>query len=311
MNAMSTLPKPPPSPPSPGAIGAWECQLASQALTWTDGVYDIFGLRRGSTIHRGDTLDLYEEQSRLEMNRLRSRAISTGQAFSLDCRLKAADGQRRWMRLLVGVEHRHGRPARIFGSKQDITAEKALWTDLIRSAEPRAIAPDTLLQGFEDALRRYNGRTDGRDHALVIYAIDDAADLLATYGAAACEGVMRSLEQRLARLFPDAIASGRLIGTSFGLLVPVSQERSRLVGMLESARRLLQRPVSHGPFVIDFTISAGAATGSAIGEAVSRQQLFAGAEAGLKAARLTGGEKLRLFDGPIAGARLDRPLSTV
>ena len=33
-------------------IGAWECRLATSELSWTDGVYDLFGLARGSTLHR-------------------------------------------------------------------------------------------------------------------------------------------------------------------------------------------------------------------------------------------------------------------
>ena len=68
------------------AVGAWECNLANESLSWTDGVYDLFGLQRGSAIYRSATLDLYEERSRREMNQARSKAISTGQGFALDCR---------------------------------------------------------------------------------------------------------------------------------------------------------------------------------------------------------------------------------
>lgn len=35
---------------APAAIGAWECHLADDSLSWTDGVYDLFGLPRGSAI---------------------------------------------------------------------------------------------------------------------------------------------------------------------------------------------------------------------------------------------------------------------
>ena len=28
-------------------IGAWECRLADTRLSWTDGIYDLFGLQRG------------------------------------------------------------------------------------------------------------------------------------------------------------------------------------------------------------------------------------------------------------------------
>jgi GGDEF domain-containing protein len=291
-----------PLEPRPGAMGAWECRLPENILSWTDGVYDIFGLRRGSTIHRSDTLDLYEDRSRTEMNRLRSQAIATGRPFSLDCRIRSNDGKRRWMRLIVGVENAHGRPMRIFGSKQDVTAEKGFWADLAGTCEPGAIAAGSLRSGFEEALARFAERSGGLDCALVIYAVDDYPRLLATYGAAACEGLLEHLGQRLSRLFPDALASGSLANGAFAVLYPTSNDPERLVATLESARRLLRRPVSRGAFTIEFAVSAGAATGSSTGRPASEPRLMASAEAGLKAARMTGGDKLRLFDRPLTGS---------
>ena len=63
------------------AIGAWECNLANHSLIWTDGVYDLFGLPRGSTVQRSSILDLYEEGSRGEMERMRGSVIRNGGAF--------------------------------------------------------------------------------------------------------------------------------------------------------------------------------------------------------------------------------------
>lgn len=307
LNNLSVSPSPAlPNGLNPGAIGAWECRLAGDVLSWTDGVYDIFGLRRGARIHRPDMLDLYEERSRLEMNRLRSQAIATGRPFSLDCRIRSADGRKRWMRLIVGVESSHGRPARIFGSKQDVTAEKGFWTDLARSCEPRAMASGAMLRSFDEALLGFAERSGGLDCALVIYAVDDYPSLLAKYGTVACDDMSEHLGQRLLRLFPDALASGRLADGSFAVLYPSQHDPERLVSTLESARRLLRRPVTRGSVTIEFNISAGAATSSSIGGTATQPRLMAAAEAGLKAARMTGGDKLRLFDRPLTGAQLWR-----
>lgn len=106
-------------------IGVWECDLATEALTWTDGVYDLFELPRGSPTDRAATLSLYEEESRLEMEALRAGAIRDGGSFSLDVRIRTAKGNDRWIRLTADVERENGRPVRIFGTKQDVTAEKA------------------------------------------------------------------------------------------------------------------------------------------------------------------------------------------
>jgi two-component system sensor kinase FixL len=105
-------------------IGVWECDLATEALTWTDGVYDLFELPRGAPLERAHILDFYDQESRREMERLRARAIDAGGSFSLDIHIRTAKGNARWLRLTADVEREEGRSVRIFGTKQDITAEK-------------------------------------------------------------------------------------------------------------------------------------------------------------------------------------------
>ncbi|HEY5711572.1 MAG TPA: ATP-binding protein [Allosphingosinicella sp.] len=105
-------------------IGVWECDLATEALTWTDGVYDLFELPRGSRIERADILEYYEEKSLREMERLRARAIREGGSFAIDIRIRTANGNDRWIRLTADVEQEDGKAVRIFGTKQDVTAEK-------------------------------------------------------------------------------------------------------------------------------------------------------------------------------------------
>ena len=106
-------------------IGVWECDLATGRLTWTDMVYGIFGIRRGAPIDRDTTLRLYEPSSRREMERLRAEAINSGTGFALNIQIKPAVSEVRWVRLTAEVEQVAGRSVRIFGTKQDITSQKA------------------------------------------------------------------------------------------------------------------------------------------------------------------------------------------
>lgn len=106
-------------------IGVWECDLATETLTWTDGVYDLFELPRGIPIGRDQIVALYAEDSRQEMERVRAEAIRDGTSFVLDIKINTAKGRERWLRLSADVEKENGRPVRIFGTKQDITEEKA------------------------------------------------------------------------------------------------------------------------------------------------------------------------------------------
>lgn len=120
-------------------IGVWECDLATERLIWTDGVYDLFELPRGSPVERDDIVAMYEEPSRTEMERERARAIRDGTSFALDILIRTARGNLRWLRLTADVERDHsGRSVRIFGTKQDITEEKAT-RDRVQSLQAELI----------------------------------------------------------------------------------------------------------------------------------------------------------------------------
>ncbi len=106
-------------------IGVWECDLATGKLTWTDTVYDLFGIPRGTAINREDTLKLYDATSLIEMEQLRSEAIRNGTGFTLDIMICTASGKQHWIRLTADIEQVDGKSVRIFGTKQDISAERA------------------------------------------------------------------------------------------------------------------------------------------------------------------------------------------
>ena len=106
-------------------IGVWEYDLQAEKLSWTDGVYDLFELPRGSPIERPEILKYYDEESRVEMERLRAEAIRTGGSFRLDIHIRTARGNPRWLHLTADVEQEDGRAVRIFGTKQDVSEAKA------------------------------------------------------------------------------------------------------------------------------------------------------------------------------------------
>jgi hypothetical protein len=98
--------------------GWWECDLADNSLTWTSGVYDIFGLPLGAAVSRAEALALYREESRAAMERLRSYSIAHQCGFVLDAQVRpAAGGLDRWMRLIGAPVIEKGRLVRLHGLK--------------------------------------------------------------------------------------------------------------------------------------------------------------------------------------------------
>lgn len=105
-------------------IGVWEFDLVSQKMTWTDTVYDLFEIPRGTLLQRSDAVKFYDERSRREMESLRSEAIRTGSGFAMDILIRTAKGTEKYIRLTADIEQENGESVRIFGTKQDVTAER-------------------------------------------------------------------------------------------------------------------------------------------------------------------------------------------
>jgi PAS domain-containing protein len=109
----------------PGQVGAlglhhaglWECDLSDNSLIWSGGVFDIFGLPRGSRVTRDEAVALYCENSRAAMERLRAHAIKHQRGFTLDVEINPATGGRRWMRLIGAPVCEGGRAVRLHGLK--------------------------------------------------------------------------------------------------------------------------------------------------------------------------------------------------
>ncbi|MDP1025701.1 hypothetical protein Q5H91_00605 [Sphingomonas sp. KR1UV-12] len=101
-------------------IGRWCCDLRDQRLEWSDPVYDLFALPRGSVVDRSDSLRCYADESRATMKRLRSYVIRHRRGFSIDVELRPANGASCWMRLLGAPVCVNGRVTRLGGLKQDL-----------------------------------------------------------------------------------------------------------------------------------------------------------------------------------------------
>ncbi|NIJ17659.1 diguanylate cyclase [Sphingobium vermicomposti] len=83
-------------------IGLWHCDLKDDRLSWTSGVYDLFGLEQGMTVPRLLAVSLYAPDSREAMERLRTYAICYRRGFTLDVDIRPLDSaDERTMRLVA------------------------------------------------------------------------------------------------------------------------------------------------------------------------------------------------------------------
>lgn len=109
-------------PPEVGALGihhsgCWECNLADNSLTWSGGIYDIFGLPRGLPVSRDEAVSFYSEESRAALEKLRSYAIREGRGFTLDVQIRPAVGGSRRVRIIGAPICQDGKTVRLHGLK--------------------------------------------------------------------------------------------------------------------------------------------------------------------------------------------------
>lgn len=286
-------------------VGAFECDLGTQRLTWTDGVYDLFGIARGSALHRAAAVELYHDASRDEMQRLRAKAIGSGGGFAMDARLRTPAGEDRWMRLTARVACAQGRPVRIYGAKQDITHEKAMWASLRDLAYSDPLTGLANRRAFED---RCDDLLDQSDEgkalsALAVLDVDRFKQINDNLGHAAGDECLRQIGARLERVFDGAVLVARIGGDEFAVLLRLPLGRRHLALLLDHALTVLPRPVVWRGQHLEIGVSIGV-TLLRPAHRDDRGALFAEADSALYLAKAAGGNQVRRF-----GDAVDAPVS--
>lgn len=274
--------------------GAWECDLSNNALTWTDGIFDIFGLPRGARICREDTLAYYSDESRAEMERLRADALERRQSFTMDAKILRLDGEQRWMRLTGGVMCRNGRPTHLYGLKQDVTQERETLEALRRVAESDAITGLSSRSVFQT--RFLNASAAARAAlpigALILFDMDGFKQVNDINGHAAGDACLKAAATRLAGCFPDAAMTARIGGDEFAILLhdlPGEQLGQRVAACLSR----LTHPIHWNGQLLRVSASAGIA--AAHDQRVyDPEGMFATADAALYHAKRNGRNRMHL-----------------
>lgn len=275
-------------------FGAWECDLATSRLTWTAGVYDLFGFDPGRPVDRAETVALYHEECRVVMERVRADAIARGTSFRIDVRIQRTDGEQRWMRLAGDVIRDHGRAVRMYGMKQDITAERAQWDALRRLAEhdpltglhSRAVYQSRFLDAPRaDPVLRPLG-------ALVLIDVDGFKQVNDRHGHMAGDACLKAAGERLAACFTDALLIARVGGDEFAVLTGTNLS---VMAVERRIGRFLHRLSEPVPWQ-DGLLHIGASAGMAMVDdpcCYDAQALYAAADTALYAAKAGGRNTFR------------------
>ena len=267
-------------------VGAWSCNLSNNVLSWTSGVYDIFGLPHGTAFDRRQTLDLYTEESRDALERLRDEAIVRGGSFTLDAQVKRPDGEMRWMRIHAEMVRPVGAAPILHGLKQDVTEEK------LRSEALRRLAENDALTGLANRAiyesRFLNGRRTGSAvaslGALVLFDLNDFKAINDRWGHLAGDACLKIFAERLSAIFPEALLAARIGGDEFAVILRNDEPADAIEARIARFLRRLRAPILWQGHMFTVSASSGIAFPSDP-HFYDAEELFIRADAALYAAK--------------------------
>ncbi|HEX8059118.1 MAG TPA: sensor domain-containing diguanylate cyclase [Novosphingobium sp.] len=266
-------------------MGAWSCDLRDDRLTWTGGVFDLFGLSLDKVPERLAVVEMYDEESRELLERSRSHAIRTRSGFSLDASIIRADGAQRWIRITAATQHANGYAVALFGMKQDITEDRARWERLRARAE---CDPLTGI-GNRAAFQRFLDGDESapaldRVGALLLLDMDGFKQINDGWGHAAGDAALVALGERLRKAFPQAHLVCRIGGDEFAILLPPAISRDAAEADISARIGRLLAPVEWDGHALPISLSAGLAF---VSEDVGPdpQELFVAADRALYSAK--------------------------
>jgi PAS domain S-box-containing protein len=147
-------------------VGAWEHDLRTEELVWTDKVYEMHGVSSSFDLSVESVFEFYHPDDRPQLRAAIDRATQEGEPYDLEVRMTPADGGQRWIRTAADPQMEDGQIVRVRGTVRDITARKEREEQLERERKRFS----ALFENFPEPTFTYEF-VDGEP---VIRAINDA-----------------------------------------------------------------------------------------------------------------------------------------
>lgn len=277
-------------------LGVWECDLPTETLHWSNGTYDLFDVPRGAPVVRKEIIKLYPDESLQLLETVRTRALQERRGFNLDAEIVTPKGNRRWIRISAAIDCAGDRPIRIFGIKQDITEEKALWERTRYRAEFDEMTGLANRNQFQTRLSQACGDDTGEHGAgaLLLIDLDGFKQVNDSLGHTAGDECLTETAQRLGKVCHDASIVARIGGDEFAVLLqpPHHIHAAEFAAQIIAA---MSRPIVYGGHRFKIGASIGIATAAGCQSA----ELFKRADTALYAAKAGGRNTFRIY-APLA-----------
>ncbi|MEJ6006942.1 SpoIIE family protein phosphatase [Paucibacter sp. AS339] len=128
-----------------GAIGGWEFDVETHELRWTEETLRIHDLEPDQQPTLQQAIEYFAPEAQAPLREAMQLSIARGEGFDLELPLITAKGRRLWVRAVSRADMVDGKPVRLSGAIQDITARRRVEAEL-QAARQRELQVGARIQ---------------------------------------------------------------------------------------------------------------------------------------------------------------------
>lgn len=218
-------------------LGAWEIDLQSQKVYWSEIIYRLHDLPVGTPISLAGALKFYPEHERARIQEMMDTTIKGEGPLDFEADFVTARGRHRRVRALAEIETEQGVPVRVLGIVQDVTEGWRMMGRLRKLAHTDSLTGLGNRTALFERLEALRAMPEGHEAALYVLDLDGFQDLNDRHGHQEGDQVLSGVAQRLRRLVAEPGFAARTGSDEFALLLPNP-------GTLPEIREMAQRMVA-------------------------------------------------------------------
>ena len=142
-------------------VGAWEMDLATGVIKWSEQTCEIHGVDHGHLPTRDEALSYYDDEGRAQLLTAMEQAPQTLMGWDVTLPFTDKEGASKWVRNVGEVEFDDSGPVRLVGAFQDVTD--------IKSAEIEAKKTGATLQAVLDSAVQVGVIATNLDRVITVF----------------------------------------------------------------------------------------------------------------------------------------------
>lgn len=131
-------------------VGGWEYDVQSGIINWTEGMFNIYALKRGEydPSDYKKNADFFYPEYKSQIIQAFTDTLKTGKPYELLAKLKSADNDDKWVRLRGLPEMENGRVLRVYGNFLDVTEMKLISDEIKERGERINLLLNSTAEGI-------------------------------------------------------------------------------------------------------------------------------------------------------------------